>query len=76
MNIIISILKKNVAQKELKGALEGLDFMGIKLDEEKNQLSFTQRAETEISADDSPVKIFVIPTDEELVIARDTLSLI
>lgn len=64
-----------MARHVRRGALEGLEFMGIKMDEERNQLSFTQRAETIISADDSDVKIFVIPTDEELVMAEDTVAL-
>lgn len=59
-----------------KEAVEGLEFMGIKLDQEKNSISATQRAETLISADDSPVKIFVIPTDEELVMTEDTVALL
>ena len=57
-------------------ALEGLDFMGIKVDPEKNELSKTKNAETDISADDSPVRIFVIPTDEELVMTEDTYALV
>ncbi len=57
-------------------ALDGLDFMGIKIDREKNALSRTKNAETEISADDSPAKIFVIPTDEELVMTEDTYALV
>lgn len=57
-------------------ALHGLDFMGIVLDEEKNRLSRTKNAETVISTDNSPVKIFVIPTDEELVMTEDTYALV
>jgi acetate kinase len=57
-------------------ALQGLDFMGIVLDEEKNRLSRTKNAETVISATESPVKIFVIPTDEELVMTEDTYALV
>ncbi|MBR0463720.1 MAG: acetate kinase [Clostridia bacterium] len=52
---------------------EGLEFLGIKLDAEKNA---TAREETEISAPDSRVRVFVIPTNEELAIARDTLALV
>ncbi|OQY39302.1 MAG: propionate kinase [Spirochaetaceae bacterium 4572_7] len=59
-----------------KDAVEGLEFMGIKLDLEKNDISRTQRAETMISTDDSPTKIFVIPTDEELVMTEDTVALL
>ncbi len=51
---------------------KGLDFMGIILDEEKNK---TRGKEAFINTEDSAVKIMVIPTNEELVIARDTKTL-
>ena len=57
-------------------ALQGLEFMGITMDAEKNALSRTKNAETDISADDSPARIFVIPTDEELVMTEDTYALV
>jgi acetate kinase len=57
-------------------SLEGLQFMGIKLDQEKNNLAKTRNAETEISADDSKIKIFVIPTDEERVNIEDVIALL
>ncbi|MEA5015754.1 MAG: acetate kinase [Candidatus Limiplasma sp.] len=53
--------------------MEGMEFLGAKLDPEKNRIN---RKETVISADDSKVKIVVIPTDEEIVIARDTLAIV
>jgi acetate kinase len=53
---------------------ENLDFLGIQIDDEKNEEA--QRVETEIQIDDSPVKIFCIPTNEELVIALDTKRII
>ena len=53
-------------------AVEGLEFIGIKVDHEKNVAA---RGEAKISADDSRVQVWVIPTDEELAIARDTLEL-
>lgn len=56
-------------------ALEGLEFMGIKMDTERNNRSRTKNAETVISADDSNSRIFVIPTDEELVMTEDTYAL-
>ena len=59
-----------------KIACEGLEYMGIKLDEAKNKASMTTNAETCISTDDSKVKIFVIPTNEELVMTEDTCALI
>jgi acetate kinase len=50
----------------------GLEFLGISIDPERNR---TQPA-GEISRPDSPVQVFVIPTDEELLIARDTYELV
>lgn len=58
-----------------EGACGGLDNFGIKLDCEKNDLAHCRNAELEISTNDSPVKIFVIPTDEELVITEDAFAL-
>lgn len=49
-----------------------MDFMGIKLDPEKNDVRGKDRV---ISSDDSRVKVLLIPTNEELMIARDTLRL-
>ncbi|POR01622.1 propionate kinase [Alkalispirochaeta sphaeroplastigenens] len=57
-------------------ALRGLSYMGITIDEERNELSMTRNAETVITTDDSPVKAFVIPTDEELVMTEDTYALV
>lgn len=49
-----------------------LEFLGVKIDKEKNKA----RGEAAlISADDSKVKVFMIPTNEELMIARETLRL-
>ena len=56
-------------------ACSGLENYGIKIDEQKNEWSFTGNAETCISADDSATKIFVIPTDEELVMTEDAYAL-
>ena len=55
-------------------SMEGLEFLGIKMDEEKNNAIHGEEAI--ISAADSKVPVVVIPTDEELVIARDTLKLV
>ncbi|MBS6043231.1 MAG: acetate kinase [Clostridium baratii] len=56
-----------------EGVLEGLEFLGVKLDKEKNAI----RADiNEISTDDSRVKAYVIATNEELMIAKETLELI
>ncbi len=51
---------------------EKLAFLGVKIDAEKNAL---RGKEIDISTEDSKVRMFVIPTDEELTIARDTLEL-
>ncbi|WP_299577867.1 acetate/propionate family kinase [uncultured Sunxiuqinia sp.] len=52
------------------GAAGGLECMGIHLDDEKN--NGLRSKEAVISTDDSPVKVMVVPTDEELMIALDT----
>ena len=44
----------------------------MKLDAERNNV----REEAKISADDSKVEIWVIPTNEELLIARDTMEIV
>jgi len=49
--------------------IAGVEYLGTKIDNEKNNMRGKER---EISADGSKVKVFVIPTNEELVIARDT----
>uniref|UniRef100_UPI003FED9B90 acetate kinase n=1 Tax=Prevotella sp. TaxID=59823 RepID=UPI003FED9B90 len=56
------------------GACEGLEWMGVKLDKEKNEK--VRGEEAVISAPDSRVKVVVIPTDEELMIATDTMNLL
>ena len=52
---------------------EYLGFLGITIDEEKNAV---RGKETEISTPDSKVSVFVIPTNEELAIARETAALL
>ena len=52
---------------------EKLAFLGVKIDEAKNAI---RGEEMEISTPESTVKVFVIPTNEELVIARDTLDIV
>lgn len=53
---------------------DGLEYLGVKLDKEKN--AQIQGTEAVISTPDSKVKVVVIPTNEELMIARDTLHLV
>ena len=52
---------------------KGLEFLGIRIDSEKNKV---RGKETDISTPDSTVKVYIIPTNEELMIARDTLALV
>ena len=52
---------------------EGLEYLGIKMDKERNHVHSKEQI---LSADDSKVKVVLIPTDEEIVIARDTLALV
>lgn len=57
-------------------ALDGLEELGIIYDKRKNEISRTRNAETEITGEGSKVRIFVIPTDEELVFVEDTVALL
>jgi len=57
-----------------EAACEGLEFMGIKIDKAVN--ATVRGKEAVISAPDSKVKVVVIPTDEELMIATDTMALV
>jgi acetate kinase len=57
-------------------ALENLEHMGIKLDKEKNAATMTRKRESVITTPDSPVKVFVIPTDEELVFTEDVVAIL
>ena len=57
-------------------ALEGLAPMGIILDKEKNRNTMTRKKETMITTPDSPIKVFVIPTDEELVFTEDVAAIL
>ena len=56
-----------------KAICEQLEFLGVKIDEERNEVKGEER---EISAPDSRVKIYIVPTNEELMIARETLKLV
>ena len=58
------------ARKEI---CEYLEFMGVKIDDEKNNC---RGKEVEISTPDSKIKVFVVPTNEELMIARDTMEIV
>ena len=58
---------------ERKMICEYLGFMGVELDEELNNI---RAEEVEISKPESKTKVWIVPTNEELMIARETLSLI
>ena len=59
---------------ELREAItSGLEFMGVKLDAEKNKVRGEERI---ISTEDSKVKVLVIPTNEELMTAMDTMEIV
>lgn len=52
---------------------EGLEYLGVKMDRERNHVRSKEQI---LSADDSKVKVVMIPTDEEIVIARDTMAIV
>ncbi len=56
-------------------ALEGLEFLGVDYDKEINKTTFGSSGVTKLSTDASKVQIYMIPTNEELVIAKDTEKL-
>lgn len=62
-------------QSEMREAVcENMEYMGVKIDKEKNK--GIRGVEAVISAPDSKVTVCVIPTDEELMIATDTMNLL
>ena len=56
-------------------ALEGLEYLGVKLDLDRNNFGHSGTP-VKISADDSSVAVYMIPTNEELVIAKDTEAIV
>ena len=56
-------------------SLEGLEFLGVKLDKERNNFVHSSTP-VKLSTDDSPVAVYMIPTNEELVIASDTEAIV
>lgn len=56
-----------------KGTMSYLGYLGVKLNEENNN---TRGKEIELSTPDSKVKVYIIPTNEELAIARETVDLL
>ena len=75
VDIVVFTAGVGVHQWDVRqGAIEDLEFMGIKVDTEKNKKNFGE--EEIISTPDSKVKVVIVPTDEELLIASDTLDLV
>lgn len=64
----------NVKLRE--AVLIDMEHLGIKLDKGRNEKARTRDKETLISADDSPIKVFVIPTDEEIVFVEDVIAIL
>ena len=58
-----------------KKILEGLEGIGIVFDSKKNAMSHTRNAETIISSAESKIPVYIIPTDEELVMTEDAYAL-
>ncbi|KAF0215258.1 MAG: acetate [Geobacteraceae bacterium] len=56
--------------------VEGLEHLGIILDRDRNKGAMTRKRESLITTDDSPVKVYVIPTDEELVFTEDVAAIL
>lgn len=54
-----------------KAICDKLEIFGVKLDEEKNKV---KGEEEKISSEDSKIDVYVIPTNEELMIARETMK--
>ena len=73
--VAVNSLAEHFSRMRLHGLVricEGLEFLGVKLDPEKNN---TRGKEAIISADDSKVTVWVIPTTEELMIAQDSAQI-
>ena len=58
-----------------EGTCRGLESIGICMDYDKNKIARCRNAESCISTEDSPTRIFVIPTNEELVMTEDVHAL-
>lgn len=58
-----------------ENALKGLEYLGVKLDKERNTFAHSD-VPVKLSTDDSRVQVYMIPTNEELVIAKDTEEIV
>ncbi len=59
-----------------EAALTELEFFGIEIDKERNRRAMSRNHESVISSDVSKVKVFVIPTDEEMVFTEDVVAVL
>lgn len=59
-----------------EAALKGLEDFGVEIDRAKNKVAVSRNRESIISTDKSNVKIFVIPTDEEIVFTEDVVAIL
>lgn len=59
-----------------RGSVEGLEKLGISIDEEKNERTFASGGETDITGVNSEIKVFMIPTNEELVFIEDVVGVL
>src|SRR3989339_834374 len=66
--------ERNIRLRER--VLSGLENIGIVLDAKRNAAANTREKESLITTDDSPVKVYVIPTDEELVFIEDVIAIL
>jgi len=57
-------------------ALDGMEYFGIDYDKELNAKTFGRSGVTKLSTDKSRVQVYMIPTNEELMIARDTEAIV
>jgi acetate kinase len=57
-------------------AVENLEDMGIIFDSDKNVKTYSKAGETELSTPESKIKVFMIPTDEELVFVEDVVAIL
>jgi acetate kinase len=56
--------------------LQGMENLGIRLDKNANQKAQSREKESSISAGNSPIKVFVVPTDEEIVFIEDVVAIL
>ena len=58
--------------------MEALDFLGVKIDNSANDeiAGYKERHEGLVTTSDSSIPIYVIPTDEEYMIAKDTMNIV